>query len=431
VGNVNKFGRARLLTAQFLVISQLPVLLLGTVVIRLFKTNTKNNRRVVFGGAGIINLSNWSKALRDQNFNSKSIVWGTPEIYPEDTFDVDLQKRWGRMTYLVAPLQFLRALYKNDVIICGFDGFILGTTILKNIEPILIHMAKCKIVAIPYGGDAYVYSRVKNESLSHALQVSYPSPSRHQSKIYGNVNRMVKRADFVMPGLMGFDGIGRWDVLTLNPLVIDTSIWKPVAEKHLTEKMRVLHTPNHRGFKGTEFLVKAVEELQAEGLDIELSLLEKAPNEAVRKMLTEEIDVLVEQLIFPGYAMSGVEGLASGVVVISNLSDERIMTPMRRWSFLSECPVVSATPESIKDTLRNLYSDKSLRKHISQCSREYAVKYHSYDAFVQLYREIEKYLYGTRGSLHNYYHPLIGEFKTNEKKIVVPLNGGESSYERI
>lgn len=419
---MNKLGRVRLLTAQFLVISQLPVLVIATLIIRVIKSFSKNNRRVVFGGCGIINLSNWSKALQNQDFDSKSIVWGTPQIYPEGTFDIDLQKRWGRIAYVIAPLQFIRTVYKNDVIVCGFDGFILGTTILKNIEPILIHIAKCKIVAIPYGGDAYVYSRVKNESLSHALQVSYPDPSRHQSRISGNVNRTVKHADFVMPGLMGFDGIGRWDVLTLNPLAIDTTIWKPSKEKHLTEKMKVLHTPNHRGFKGTEFLVKAIKELQEEGLNIELLLLEKTSNVTVRKLLTEEIDVLVEQLIFPGYAMSGVEGLASGVVVVSNLSDERIMTPMRRWSFLSECPVVSATPETIKNTLRNLFTDKSLRQQLSKSSREYAEKYHSYDAFVQLYTEIEKYLYGERAHLHNYYHPIIGEFKMNEKKIIVPRN---------
>jgi len=426
---MKKLARARLVTAQILVIFQLPGLLLGVLVIGLIKSLTENKRRIVFGGCGIINLSNWSRALQNKNYDSKSIVWGTPQIYPEGTFDIDLQKRWGRLAYVMAPLQFIGAVSKNDVVVCGFDGFILGTTILRSIEPHLIRIAKCKMVAIPYGGDAYVYSRVKNESLSHVLQVSYPDPARQQSKISRNVKRMIKHADFVMPGLMGFDGIGRWDVLTLNPLAIDTTIWKPTVEKHLTERMKVLHTPNHRGFKGTEFLVEAIEELQAEGLDIELFLLEKTSNETVRKILSEKIDVLVEQLVFPGYAMSGVEGLASGVVVISNLSDERIMTPMKRWSFLSECPVVSATPESIKDTLRNLYFDTSLRKQLSKCSRQYAEKYHSHDAFVQLYREIERFLYGERTHLHNYYHPLIGEFKIDEKKIVVPQKGRDINYE--
>jgi glycosyltransferase involved in cell wall biosynthesis len=184
--------------------------------------------------------------------------------------------------------------------------------------------------------------------------------------------------------------------------------------------MRVVHTPNHRGFKGTEFLISAVHELQSEGVSIELQLIENRPNSEIREILAEHCDVLVEQLVFTGYGMSAVEGLASGVVVVSNLSDERIMVPFRRWSFLSECPIVSASPETIKEVLRKLSNENELRHKISAVSREYAEKYHSYDAFYELYLEIEKYLFGERGNLFNYYHPLIGEFGTKTVKTLDP-----------
>jgi hypothetical protein len=406
--------------AQLLVILQIPYLVISVLVIRIIRSISKEKRRVVFGGCGIINLSYWSRALQANGLDSKTIVWRTPSIYPEETFDYDLYRHWGNFGYVMAPFHFVRLIAKNEIIVCGFDGFVLGMTLLKKIEPYLLTVAKCKIVAVPYGGDAYVYSQIKNESLSYAIQVSYPFDSQGQLETAKNIERTLKHADFAMSGIMGFDGIGRWDVLAVNPIVIDTSLWSPSTKKLDSEKIRVLHTPNHRGFKGTEFLINAVDELNHEGVEIELVLVEGMPNSTVRSLLSENIDVLVEQLIAPGYAMSAIEGLASGVVVVANLSDERISIPFKRWSYLSECPIVSANPETIKAVLRKLSSDKMMRQEYGALSREYALKYHSYDTFFELYKEIEKYIFGERENMHNFYHPLLGEFRTESKKIAVP-----------
>ena len=406
--------------AQLLVILQIPCLVISVLVTRAIRSISKEKRRVVLGGCGIINLAYWSRALRANGLDSKTVVWRTPSIYPAETFDYDLYRHWGNFGYVMAPFHFVRFIAKNEIVVCGFDGFVLGMTLLKKLEPYLIAIAKCKIVAVPYGGDAYVYSQIKNESLSYAIQVSYPFESRGQLETAKNIKRMLKHADFAMSGVMGFDGIGRWDVLAVNPIVIDTSLWKPSAKKSNSEKIRVLHTPNHRGFKGTEFLIKAVDELKHEGVEIELVLVEGMPNSFVRALLSEDIDILVEQLIAPGYAMSAIEGLASGVVVVANLSDERISTPLRRWSYLSECPIISANPETIKAVLRKLSSDKMMRHEYGALSREYALKYHSYDTFFSLYKEIEKCIFGERENMYNYYHPLLGEFRTESEKISVP-----------
>jgi glycosyltransferase involved in cell wall biosynthesis len=245
--------------------------------------------------------------------------------------------------------------------------------------------------------------------LSYAIQVSYPFDSQGQLETAKNIERTLKHADFAMSGIMGFDGIGRWDVLAVNPIVIDTSLWSPSTKKLDSEKIRVLHTPNHRGFKGTEFLINAVDELNQEGVEIELVLVEGMPNSTVRSLLSENIDVLVEQLIAPGYAMSGIEGLASGLVVISNLEDERILRPFLRWSFLGECPIVSGSPESIYSVLKSLYDDPQLRSEIREKSRMYAENRHSFESFAYLFFEIERYLVGDRDSLINFFHPILGD----------------------
>ena len=392
--------------AQVVVLIQLVPLVAAALFLRIVR-NLKHPkaRSIVFGGPGLINYKYWCEALRFGGWDASTMVWGTPSILDPGTFEFDLQSKFGRLAYLFAPYAFIKAIARFQIVWCGFDGFLLGTTILRPVEPWLIKLAGCKLIAVPYGGDAYVYSNVRSGSWAHALQVSYPQAARHQRSISGNIHRMTKRADFMMPGVMGFDGIGRWDVLSPSPLCINALAISPNVEKHSRKEMVVIHTPNHRGCKGTEFLVQAVENLRKEGCEITLRLLEGIPNKEVLRQLSDEADVLVEQLIFQGYAMSGVEGLAAGTVVVANLSDEKLLLPFRRWSFLDECPVVSGTPESIESVLRLLYFDPLLRNGLSIQGREYALKFHSYAAFIALYREIEKLVFDERGSMINFYSP--------------------------
>src|SRR5947209_11820071 len=42
--------------------------------------------------------------------------------------------------------------------------------------------------------------------------------------------------------------------------------------------VRVVHAPNHQGFKGTPYLIAAVKRLQDRGLPVELRLVERGPN---------------------------------------------------------------------------------------------------------------------------------------------------------
>ncbi len=394
--------------ARVVIVVQLPFVVITAFIVGAKRTLfPSQNRRIHFGGCGIINIKSWSEAARIAGFETRTIVWSTPSIYPEDTFDVDLFKRFSSFAGVIAPSVFVRSIMRCRLVVCGFDGYILGITPLRPIENWLLHLAKCKIIAAPYGGDAYSYSSVRNENLQHALQISYPEMARKQDLVLKRVRKMTKQADFVIPGLMGFDGIGRWDVLTPSALIIDTNQWAPLSKKHDSTEMRIAHAPNHRGFKGTEFLIRAVDELRAEGHNISLRLFESVPNTLVREQLSKEIDVLVEQLIHTGYAMNGVEGLACGVVVVSNLEDDRILTPFRRWSFLSECPIVSASPENIKSQLLELYNNPELRKKISLESREYAIKRHSLLSFSRLITDVHDHLFGGRESLINYYHPLM------------------------
>jgi hypothetical protein len=289
----------------------------------------------------------------------------------------------------------------------------------------LIKLAGKKTVVIPYGGDAYVYRSALDPSLTHGLLMSYPDAARRQARIAAQVEYWCANADAMIPGFIGPDGIGRWDVLIGSQLFLDLSQWEAAGNRRSADGtsgiVTICHAPNHRGFKGTEFVVAAVEALKAEGLNVELRLLEGLPNEEVRRVLCEEVDILVEQLVFTGHGMNGLEGLASGLPVISNLENAEILRPFRRWSYFSECPIVSASPETILDTLRTLVLHPHLRGELGRAGRLYVEKYHGLDSSAHLFSEVVEYIQGRRDTLLNMYHPLSGEWNRRLPEITHPL----------
>ena len=185
-----------------------------------------------------------------------------------------------------------------------------------------------------------------------------------------------------------------------------------------------MHAPNHRGVKGTEFLIEAVEELREEGLKVDLNLLERIPNDQVMETL-RSADILVEQLIAGGYALSGIEGMASGVAVLCNLDHPERIVIFRRYSFAQECPILSTTPETIKQSLQILVTNPSLRRELGLAGRQYAEKYHSYETARHLFGSIyAKIVDGKDIDLMNLFHPLKAEFNRRRPRVSHPLKDG-------
>jgi hypothetical protein len=261
---------------------------------------------------------------------------------------------------------FLYILRNAKAVHLPFTGGPLGRTRWWRLEPWLLRRAGIRMILLPYGGDSYLYSRLADPMLRHALLLSYPAAARRETALAERVQFWIERADAVINAYM-LDAFGRWDVLVPSPFCIDVRQWKPKTKYSTADgrngAVRVLHTPNHRGFKGTEFLVAAVETLRAEGLDVDLVLLERVPNERVREVM-QSVDILAEQFIATAYALSGIEGLASGLPVMANLDSEYYTRIFRRYSFLDECPIVSTTPETLVANLRALVTHPDLRREL-------------------------------------------------------------------
>jgi glycosyltransferase involved in cell wall biosynthesis len=395
---------------------------------RIFKL--KKGNKVLFGTTPIISNKYWSNSLKEIGIESETLMetyYST--INKKEDFDKyfdDVIPKIFRRRYLNRIAHFFyvwKYIIDNaKIFVMSFDGVFFKMYLWK-LEYVIFKINNIKIIVIPYGADAYMYSRVNDKSLQNALLISYPNAAKNEKRIEEKVFFWSKYADIVITGFMGCDGMPRWDVAIHQPVIIDTREWTQKTKYSNADGkngiVKIIHTPNHRGFKGTEYLIRVVEDFKKEGYLIELLLLEKVSNEKVKELM-KDADILAEQFIATGYALSGIEGMATGLPVLANLENKNYVNLFRRYSFLNECPILSTSPETLKENLKLLITNPELRKELGELGRKYVEKYHSYNTFQYLFTNIIKKLNGEDIDLINLFHPLKSDF-VKKNYIITPL----------
>jgi glycosyltransferase involved in cell wall biosynthesis len=391
-----------------------------------------NQKKLIWGVTPLTNNRYWSKAMMEAGYDSITFMTHHYSNSNREDFDLyfdDILPKWtakfGTFINLIKPYFALLYILENAKYLhCSFNGGALGSTIFWRSEAWLLKKFNIKTIVLVYGSDAYMYSKILNQTFKHAVMSTYPQFAKEEFKIHAKVEYWNKNADIVMTGWM-LDGMGRWDVMLPSNLVIDTKSWTPKINysnaNGSNEIVKIIHTPNHRGFKGTEFIIDAVERLQNEGFRIELILLEGVANDLVQQRM-READILIEQIMFTGYALSAIEGMASGLPVICNLEDPAYTNVFRTYSFLSECPILSASSSNLYERLKILVKNPELRNKLGKAGLDYVSKYHAYRFAQHLYSSIYKKIEGDNSfSLINLYHPLTSEYSKSLPKIDHPL----------
>ncbi len=150
--------------------------------------------------------------------------------------------------------------------------------------------------------------------------------------------------------------------------------------------LRVVHAPNHREFKGTRYLEAAVADLQAEGVPIELMMVEKLPNhEALAIYRTA--DVIFDQCLigFHGYFVLEAMALGKPVMCYIRKPEQYLLEPQ-------ECPIINTHVDTLRDDLRRLVMTRDQLTSIGQRGRAYVERHYSREAFAgrlqRAYQEI-------------------------------------------
>ncbi len=129
-----------------------------------------------------------------------------------------------------------------------------------------------------------------------------------------------------------------------------------------------------KNIKGTGYVIRAVERLKSEGIDVSLVNLSGV---ASRNMRFHQVqaDIIVDQLIYGGYGSTTLEAMALGKPVICYIrpSWKTYLTSLfPEWA---SCPIISATPETVYSELRKLVVDAQYRRKVGEESRRFAEKF--------------------------------------------------------
>jgi hypothetical protein len=180
-----------------------------------------------------------------------------------------------------------------------------------------------------------------------------------------------------------------------NPWIycLDEDIWQPdllVPSNYRLglseETFKVYHSVGNadtrsqagtmRNTKSTHIYLPLVDQLKAEGRDIELLFFKDVPNRELR-YYQSQADVFVDMLTTGFFGATAREGMMLGKPVVCYLRPEW-MDQIRRElpAYVDELPVISATPDTIRDVLVDLMDHPDKRAQIGRRSREFAVKWH-------------------------------------------------------
>lgn len=153
---------------------------------------------------------------------------------------------------------------------------------------------------------------------------------------------------------------------------VDPLEWAPHLEDSDGPPL-VVHAPSNPRVKGTDHVVRAVDELRAEGVPLRFELVQGVDRETARRRL-ERSAIVVDQLHAGWYGGLAVEAMALGKPVIASLT--AIDLPSVPPELRRDLPIVDASPDTLARRLRDLLTSADERRRLGVAGRAFVERWH-------------------------------------------------------
>jgi glycosyltransferase involved in cell wall biosynthesis len=149
---------------------------------------------------------------------------------------------------------------------------------------------------------------------------------------------------------------------------VDPHRFVPAYPKPVRKPL-VVHAPSDPYLKGTEYVLKAVKELQR-SIPFTYVQVENMTHAEATK-LYRQADIIIDQLCLGIYSILSIEGMLLGKPVITFIRDDL------KETYPKGLPIVSANPDTIRSQLANLLKNPEKRLQLGLAGRNYAVAHHN------------------------------------------------------
>jgi len=368
----------------FLFVIVLVLLLSPLRVIR--KTLGRRKIRSIWSGTPIMTMASNAKAERLLGVDARSLVFWT--YYVSGAFDYDLSK------WCAIPLARQLILFLTFIWTCVFidrvhfycdRGFIPSGPqfVFNSFELYVYKLLRIQVFFWTYGADVRSRQTTKNlgepNCCSECTMVGEACVC-DEARRMRNIEKLRKysTAIFSMGDMSEYTPGSRndlffWPVDLHGP---NASRYEPVyPEVDQSRPLRIIHAPNQPAFKGTHFLIEAVEALNWEHLSIELILVEKVPNERALA-LYRSADIIFDQCLtgFHGYVALEAMTLGKPVLCFIRKPQAYLLNP-------EECPIINTHVTTLKEDLRRLAQNREQLTGIGVKGRHYVERHFSLEAF--------------------------------------------------
>jgi len=348
--------------------------------------------RILWAPTPILTISTNSKAERLLGYDSQTLVYHT--YYLTENFDYNLE-RFFRSPFFgifVSWFVFLWAVVRYDVFHFFFDRGLLPAKAPRGINRLelpLLKMGGKRVIVSAYGGDVRYESRCRSQGKYNCCtdcDQKFTACVCSEGLAMSNIDYINRYANMTlsMGDMKDYTPGSRNDLFYW---AIDLKGMEYVGVKgENVFPIKIIHAPNHRQFKGTKYLVDAVNRLKRHGYEIELQLIEKVTNrEALERY--RKADIIAEQFLIGWHGYLAVEGMALGKPVVSF-----IRKPAEDYPFGEDCPIVSADPDRLEQTLLWLIQNPEVRVELGRKGRAYVEEAFSLESvgrrLDQLYRSM-------------------------------------------
>ena len=275
------------------------------------------------------------QALRRRGVDARLVVFNRYKLHPEA--DRSLERHGGFVRRQATQWRTLSDLLPTTDVFHFYFGL---TLVPRSVQFQILRALRKKSVMHYLGSD------IRGKS---PAELAFGTKAGAQLVGSYDAIRWVPEAEVIPPGI---------DVAAVEPAFPAADRTRPV----------ILHAPSSRRRKGTEHVLAACEELEAD-----LVLVEGLHHDEAFERY-READIVVDQLNAGWYGLFAIECMALGKPVVTFLHDEAIARSEE--AFGTRVPIVSATKENLRERLEPLVSDAAERRRVGKASRAYVEQVH-------------------------------------------------------
>ena len=168
---------------------------------------------------------------------------------------------------------------------------------------------------------------------------------------------------------------------TFFPVNLENFPMEKYQNNKLNKKLTILHAPSNPIYKGTPFILAAIEKLKI-NYDFNFKLVRNVSIEELYKEIISS-DLIIDSIIGGFYGLFSVESMAMYKPVVGFIRKE-----LPVWEKIqNDCPIYNTDPDKLYSTLENILLDPGQLIEAGKRSREYVEKYHDANKIARRYIE--------------------------------------------